>query len=229
MKKSISLLILTIIIMFLNNACTIIGGYLGSRDTEIEFAKADSEILNLSAGDEIEVIQQNGETSEGTFSGFNKLSVQDYSEMYNNYLMEQGGNILLPNLSQKYFINQKRNVVTLTGFDFGTICYDSASQGLNKNLSLKRVTFLLDSSGQKFTHESVQKLLSETRVPLYSQIVLKNERDTYTHKSEGISKILIKNKWGLGKGMLLGLVIDVVLTYLAFKDFSLLSFPKGRW
>lgn len=212
----------------MNYACTLIGGYIGSTNNEVEYTKADNDILNLSADDKIKVIKQNSETVEGTFCGFNKLSVMDYTKSYNSYINMQEKKIFLPDLGEKYSINRLKNPIKFKGFDFGTIYYDSASQVHNKSIPLSNVAYLADSSGQKYARESIQKLLVEKRIPLYSQLVLKNAENTFEIKSEEISKIVTKSGLRFIMGMALGAIVDVFI-YFIVKDALSFNFGGGLW
>ncbi|NIM58747.1 MAG: hypothetical protein GTO16_07355 [Candidatus Aminicenantes bacterium] len=184
------------------------------RQDIISFSKG-----TIKPGTRILVVQNSGAIVSGKFDGLALFSPEEYAENYADSREKNEGEIMLPALGENVIIlNASGNKFEceFLGFDFGIIEAKHAGRAKPERTKLSEIKNVMDSSGNACEVETINKLISEGKIPfLSSGIIVKSKTGPAEIHWEEIYQIEVKKK-GMPLSARLALVaVAVGVLYLA--------------
>lgn len=153
---------------------------------------------NIKPGTRVLVILNSGTLVSGKFDGLAQIPPEEYAENYADSREKNKGEIMLPALGENVImLNARGNKFEceFLGFDFGIIWVRQTGRAESEKTKLSRIKNIMDSKGKVCEVKTINKLISEGRIPfLSSGIIVKDKEGPIKIGWEDIYQIQVEKK-----------------------------------
>lgn len=208
-------LILSSFLLSIFNGCFLLGHSIGSSlDEPIirNFNVSSNEINRFEPDTPLILYLNNGDTLNGLFVKLDSISNKEYSKNYNKFLVENSDNLWFPSLNDTIGINSANKLgFIFKGFDFGSIKIKSLVSNITRNRYLENILYISNKNNNKLDTEKIKQYMKNGNLPLFSNLVIKNDIDISTiSSSQIIGGELLTSNSGRVTGLLIGAAVDVL-------------------
>ena len=214
-------LILTAIIIFQLNGCSMVGLGTGaiigaSKQKKIAIPE---EVEILKPGTTVEIIQKDGESLIGKYCGTQTPTIEQYAETYTKIREQKPDGIILPELYDSIMVNLKSGQHLqgkFLGFTYdhnNGIYLRKREDGkfLDETIELDTIRNIEGSQGNVLETDTLNSLMLKGRIPLLiTTIVIKNEAGYHRITMDKVNNINVKSTSPAASLFVFGLILYVL-------------------
>lgn len=176
--------------------------------------------IGIKPGTNCSIILKNNEKVTGKFLRIDRLSGNQYAARYANRQQQDSAISILPAPGERVVVKLKTEAqqkVRLLGYDGYLSGYELASIAVNLYgtdgptfVEWGHIATIIDSAGNSVGTEAISKLISEGRIPLMSELVVRSKKRQFTRVPvDEVNQIEIKSFSGKEVGLLIGAAVDI--------------------